>query len=40
MEGSKVKLIDAIGNVAWITASDMKSNNGVVHVVDTVLMPK
>lgn len=30
---------DAKGNKATITAADMKQSNGVIHVIDTVLMP-
>jgi len=31
---------DANGNVANITATDLKAKNGVVHVIDSVLLPK
>lgn len=33
-------ITDASGNSANITATDMTATNGVVHVVDTVLLPK
>ena len=35
-----VVITDALGNMASITASDLKQNNGIVHVVDTVLKPQ
>ena len=34
-----VTLTDAKGNVAKVTTADLKASNGVVHVVDKVLMP-
>lgn len=34
-----VTLTDAQGNTATVTATDMRQSNGVIHVVDTVLMP-
>jgi uncharacterized surface protein with fasciclin (FAS1) repeats len=40
LEGSNVVLMDAAGNKATVTATDLKGSNGVIHVVDTVLMPK
>lgn len=33
-------ITDASGNSANITATDMTATNGVVHVIDTVLLPK
>jgi len=39
MKGGKVMLKDAKGNVATITAVDLSAGNGVVHVIDTVVMP-
>jgi len=32
-------MIDAIGNTATIITTDVQSQNGVIHVVDTVLLP-
>ena len=40
LEGSKVKLTDEAGNVAHVVAADMKGSNGVVHVIDAVVLPK
>ena len=34
-----VMLTDAAGNMATVTATDVDASNGVVHVIDTVLMP-
>ncbi|MES2916206.1 MAG: fasciclin domain-containing protein [Pseudomonadota bacterium] len=30
---------DGMGNVANVTIADVKQSNGVIHVIDTVLMP-
>nr|WP_235889197.1 fasciclin domain-containing protein [Glacieibacterium frigidum] len=38
--GKTVKLIDAKGNAATVTIADVYQSNGVIHVVDTVLMPQ
>jgi uncharacterized surface protein with fasciclin (FAS1) repeats len=39
MDGDKIVLTDAKGGKATVTAPDMVASNGVIHVVDTVLMP-
>ena len=39
MEGGNVVLTDAAGNTATVTATDVDASNGVIHVIDTVLMP-
>ncbi len=39
MEGSSVILTDSKGGRSTVTATDLKGTNGVVHVIDTVLMP-
>lgn len=39
MEGGNVVLRDAQGNTATVTATDVDASNGVIHVIDTVLMP-
>jgi uncharacterized surface protein with fasciclin (FAS1) repeats len=36
----KVKLTDESGNSAYVTVADLKGSNGVVHVIDGVLLPK
>jgi uncharacterized surface protein with fasciclin (FAS1) repeats len=38
--GDKMMLTDENGNVATITIADVKQSNGVIHVIDTVLLPK
>ena len=40
MDGSNVVLTDATGGTATVTATDVQASNGVVHVIDTVLMPQ
>lgn len=39
LEGSNVVLTDAKGGKSTVTIADVRQSNGVVHVVDTVLMP-
>ena len=39
LEGGKVVLTDAAGNKATVTQPDVDASNGVVHVIDKVLMP-
>jgi uncharacterized surface protein with fasciclin (FAS1) repeats len=34
-----VTLTDAAGNTSRVTQSDVLQSNGVVHVIDTVVMP-
>ncbi len=36
----QVMLKDENGNLAGVTAVDLKGNNGVVHVIDKVVLPK
>jgi uncharacterized surface protein with fasciclin (FAS1) repeats len=40
LDGAKVKLTDENGNSSYVTAADLKGSNGVVHVIDTVVLPK
>ncbi len=40
MMGDKVMITDANGKSAHVTAADLKGTNGVVHVIDSVLLPK
>ncbi|TDQ08395.1 fasciclin domain-containing protein [Pedobacter metabolipauper] len=39
MDGSKLVLKDEKGGMATVTIADVMQKNGVIHVVDTVLMP-
>ena len=39
-EGDKVELIDAKGGGSIVEIADVYQSNGVVHVIDSVLMPK
>ena len=38
-DGGKVTITDGQGNVANVTIADVKQSNGVIHVIDTVLLP-
>jgi len=40
LKGANVILTDEKGGVATVIATDLKATNGVVHVIDTVVMPK
>ena len=39
MKGGKLVLTDAKGGMSMVTIKDVMQSNGVIHVVDTVLMP-
>jgi uncharacterized surface protein with fasciclin (FAS1) repeats len=39
MKGDKLVLTDAKGGTSTVTTADVYQSNGVIHVVDTVLMP-
>jgi uncharacterized surface protein with fasciclin (FAS1) repeats len=39
MSGGKIMLTDAKGGMATVTIADVFQSNGVIHVIDTVLMP-
>lgn len=39
VEGETVSLVDAAGNSVNVTDTDIESTNGVIHVIDGVLMP-
>jgi uncharacterized surface protein with fasciclin (FAS1) repeats len=39
MEGKKLVLKDAKGGMSTVTIADVYQKNGVIHVIDTVLMP-
>ncbi len=36
----KIMIEDGQGNMATVTIADVKQSNGVIHVIDTVLLPK
>lgn len=40
LKDGKVILTDENGGVATVVAADIKAGNGVVHVIDTVVLPK
>ena len=40
MEDGNVILTDGNGGTATVTSTDVEASNGVIHVIDTVLMPK
>ena len=40
MHGDNITLTDEMGNVATVTIADVKQSNGVIHVIDTVMLPK
>ena len=40
MDGDKLVILDASGGGATVTTADVLQSNGVIHVVDSVLMPK
>ncbi|MEP7279773.1 MAG: fasciclin domain-containing protein [Bacteroidota bacterium] len=39
MKGSRLVLMDEKGGMSSVTIKDVNQRNGVIHVVDTVLMP-
>jgi uncharacterized surface protein with fasciclin (FAS1) repeats len=39
-EGDKVTITDEAGGVANVTIADVVQSNGVIHVIDKVLLPK
>ena len=40
IDGGKVKLTDENGASAFVIAADLKGSNGVIHVIDSVVLPK
>lgn len=38
-DGQSIRLTDAAGGSALVTTADVAGSNGVIHVVDTVVMP-
>ncbi len=39
LQGDKVWIIDAKGGQSMVTISNVNQSNGVIHVIDTVLLP-
>lgn len=39
MNGANIKITDEKGGSAMVTTADVFQSNGVIHVIDTVLMP-
>jgi uncharacterized surface protein with fasciclin (FAS1) repeats len=39
VKGKKITLTDEKGDVAHVTIADVKQSNGVIHVIDTVMLP-
>ena len=40
LKGDSVILTDANGKTSMVTATDVQASNGIVHIIDTVVMPK
>lgn len=40
LDGDKVYLVDEKGGKSWVTIADVFQSNGVIHVINTVVMPK
>ncbi len=40
MSGDRITLSDENGTTAFVDVADVKQSNGVIHVIDTVLLPK
>lgn len=40
LDMGKVKLTDESGNSAFVTVADLKGTNGVIHVIDGVVLPR
>lgn len=39
-KAGKISIKDEKGNVAHVTIADVQQSNGVIHVIDKVLLPK
>ncbi|MBD1383669.1 fasciclin domain-containing protein [Mucilaginibacter rigui] len=39
VKGGKIYLVDEKGGKSWVTIADVNQSNGVIHVVNAVLMP-
>ena len=40
LDGDKVQVMDETGGIATVTIADVMQSNGVIHVIDKVLLPK
>lgn len=40
MKGKMIGVTDESGGTAWVTIKDVNQSNGVIHVIDHVLLPK
>lgn len=40
VKDGKVQITDAAGGIAYVTIADVNQSNGIIHVVDAVLLPK
>lgn len=40
IDNGKVKLTDEKGRTSYVTTADLKASNGVIHVIDTVILPE
>ncbi len=40
MKGKKLMLMDENGGMATVTIADVNQSNGVIHVIDSVVLPK
>ncbi len=40
LKEDRVILTDSNGSAATVTATDLKASNGVIHVIDSVVLPK
>ena len=39
LRGDSIVLVDGKGHEAIVTIANVKQSNGVIHVIDTVLLP-
>ena len=39
MEGSNLVLVDEKGGKSTVTIADVRQSNGVIHVIDSVVLP-
>ncbi len=39
IDGNSIKIKDGAGNVSSVTIADVNQSNGVIHVIDTVVLP-